>query len=248
MSFILSIFTVWMNIALASVDSSARIFTSEQDQTTLLELYSSQGCSSCPPAQQWVNDITNNPKLWQDIIPIVFHVNYWDYIGWRDPFGNESFSQRQREYAKQGAINSVYTPGFVANGQEWTGWFAGKGLSLSKENVGVLQAKTQGDALNISFDGELDGTHKVNIAILGFDLLTKVRRGENARKTLEDNFVVLAMDSLHFENNTTYQLPDYSMIKCDLAKKGIAIEKTALVVWLSDNSGLNPIQAVGGYL
>ncbi|MFC3121370.1 DUF1223 domain-containing protein [Agaribacter flavus] len=241
---------IWINIAIAAEPTpKAQVsFVSSEKQVTLLELYSSQGCSSCPPAQHWVNALAQNPSLWEEIIPVVFHVDYWDYIGWQDPFGHAEYSQRQRAYRNSKAINSVYTPGFVVNGSEWTGWFAGHDLSLQGSEVGVLKTSLVNDKLHVSFDSDSSQNLTVNIAVLGFDLFTKVRRGENARKTLEDNFVVLAMKSQEFDNNGTYDLPDYSALKCRLAKKGTVIEKTALVVWLANADNASPVQAVGGYL
>jgi hypothetical protein len=101
-------------------------WTSGSHHVALLEVYSSQGCSSCPPAQKWVNQFTESDLLWDQVIPMVFHVNYWDYIGWKDPFATEYFSQRQRALKSNNLIQSVYTPGFVVDGKEWKGWFQGR--------------------------------------------------------------------------------------------------------------------------
>jgi hypothetical protein len=65
---------------------SASHFESGELRVNLLEMYSSQGCSSCPPAERWLNQFTADPDLWKRFIPVVFHVDYWDDIGWKDPF------------------------------------------------------------------------------------------------------------------------------------------------------------------
>ena len=76
-------------------------FKSQAQQTTMIELYSSQGCSSCPPAERWISRFVDDNNLWKQTIPIVFHVDYWNDIGWIDPFSNALNSQRQRNYHRQ---------------------------------------------------------------------------------------------------------------------------------------------------
>lgn len=61
--------------------------TSGKQQTTLVELYTSQGCSSCPPAERWLSSLQNDPRLWKELIPVAFHVDYWNYLGWNDQIG-----------------------------------------------------------------------------------------------------------------------------------------------------------------
>lgn len=71
------------------------LLTSTPNQTTVLELYTSQGCSSCPPAEKWISGFVDSDKLWTELVPINFHVDYWDYLGWKDPFADSAFSKRQ---------------------------------------------------------------------------------------------------------------------------------------------------------
>ena len=96
--------------------------SSSNTQVSLLELYTSEGCSSCPLADRWVSSLKDDPKLWKEFIPLSFHVDYWDYIGWKDRFASPAYSRRQKQYAQQGAVSTVYTPGFLNNGQEWRPW------------------------------------------------------------------------------------------------------------------------------
>src|SRR5256885_16987773 len=115
------------------------IFQSSGKQTALIELYTSEGCSSCPPAETWLSRLQESPGLWKDFVPLAFHVDYWDYLGWRDPWASESFSDRQRAYAKQWQSESIYTPGFVLNGKEWRDWSTPKDRPKSAGvNAGVL--------------------------------------------------------------------------------------------------------------
>src|SRR5580698_1073863 len=97
-------------------------FQSPPTQTALLELYTSEGCSSCPPAEDWLNRLKSSPGLWTDFVPLAFHVDYWDRLGWSDPWASTSFSDRQRSYTKLWRGHSLYTPGFVLNGKEWRDW------------------------------------------------------------------------------------------------------------------------------
>src|SRR5947207_2933082 len=74
-------------------------FTSGETAATLVELFTSEGCSSCPPADAWMSRLKRNPDLWKAIVPAVFHVDYWDRLGWPDRFARPEFTRRQRLYA-----------------------------------------------------------------------------------------------------------------------------------------------------
>src|SRR5258708_40149645 len=97
-------------------------FQSSETQTALLELYTSEGCSSCPPAETWLSRLKESPGLWKDFVPVAFHVDYWDRLGWRDPFADRGFSDRQSAYAELWHSENVYTPEFVLNGKDWRAW------------------------------------------------------------------------------------------------------------------------------
>ena len=85
----------------------------------LLELYTSEGCSSCPPADQWISSIKQTKS---EVTPLAFHVDYWDYIGWKDQFSKAEYSDRQRKTAAVSGAGFVYTPQFVFNGRDFKGW------------------------------------------------------------------------------------------------------------------------------
>ncbi|MGB1272163.1 MAG: DUF1223 domain-containing protein, partial [Endozoicomonas sp.] len=94
-----------------------------EKQATVIELYTSQGCSSCPPAEAWLSRWLDKPELWQSVIPLAFHVSYWNYLGWPDIFSDQAYDQRQKRYQTLGYSRSTYTPEFIVNGREWRGWF-----------------------------------------------------------------------------------------------------------------------------
>src|SRR5262245_51684991 len=117
----------------------ATTFESGETQGTLIELFTSEGCSSCPPAEKWLSELKSNQELWKKIIPVAFHVDYWDRLGWRDRFAKPEFTSRQQHYAATWGGDSVYTPGFVVNGKEWQRWFGGDAMPLTSTKVGVLR-------------------------------------------------------------------------------------------------------------
>lgn len=89
------------------------------ERTPVIELYTSEGCSSCPPADQWLSALKGitTPAVVQ-----AFHVGYWDYIGWVDRFATPANTQRQRELASANRLSSIYTPQLVRNGRDWPDW------------------------------------------------------------------------------------------------------------------------------
>ena len=98
------------------------VLESKPVRTHLIELYTSEGCSSCLPAEAWMSGLKNQPRLWQEFVPVAFHVDYWDHLGWRDPFSSRSWTQRQMTYVKQMKLSSAYTPQVVVGGQrQFTG-------------------------------------------------------------------------------------------------------------------------------
>jgi Protein of unknown function (DUF1223) len=95
-------------------------FQSSQRQVSLLELYTSEGCSSCPPAEAWLSKLKNSQGLWDEFVPVAFHVDYWDNLGWKDRFSDEQYTERQKSYAQLWSASDIYTPEFVLNGKECT--------------------------------------------------------------------------------------------------------------------------------
>ena len=86
-------------------------------RAALLELYTSEGCSSCPPADQWLSNLPTQNLDALAVVPLAFHVDYWDKLGWVDPFAQAAFTQRQRE--RNGRLGWVYTPQFMLNGEDY---------------------------------------------------------------------------------------------------------------------------------
>jgi len=221
-----------------SLLSIAQTFRSGNAKTQLLELYSSQGCSSCPAAEKWISNMIDNPQLWNTFIPLVFHVDYWNYLGWKDPFSNQKFSQRQRRYHTQGKINSVYTPGFILNGKEWRGPKVNELLLAHNKSSGILSARLTNNVLQVRY--EHTQTLQLNIALLGFGIKTKVLNGENSGSLFSEDFIVLDFKSI-FSDNAQWNLP----VTID---SDFNASRYALVLWVNNIENLQPLQAVGGWI
>ncbi|MES2400134.1 MAG: DUF1223 domain-containing protein [Pseudomonadota bacterium] len=91
--------------------------TSGPTTTPVVELYTSEGCSSCPPADKWASTLKD-----KGVVVQAFHVGYWDYIGWVDRFAAPAYTNRQREVAMKNNLRSIYTPQAVLNGKDWPNW------------------------------------------------------------------------------------------------------------------------------
>ena len=122
------------------------------ERVSLLEVYTSEGCSSCPPAESWLSGFKTDNRLWKEIVPIAFHVDYWDDLGWKDRFAKREYTARQRAYSLGWGTSSVYTPGFVLDGHEWKGWFDGNSLPAPSDRPsGRLEVKIENKKATINF-------------------------------------------------------------------------------------------------
>src|SRR2546423_1193112 len=98
MNRIVPVMAVLLGAAVAA-DAANHSFESGAARVALLELYTSEGCSSCPPADAWLTRLKGSPDLWRKFVPVAFHVQYWDRLGWRDRLGDPRFAERQSAYA-----------------------------------------------------------------------------------------------------------------------------------------------------
>lgn len=236
-------------VLLFSAPVDSKQFRSSSEATDIIELYTSEGCSSCPPADRWLSGLKKHPRLFADFIPLAFHVDYWDQLGWKDRFANQHNTRRQSHYLQLGSISQIYTPGFVINNKEWRGFFNGDSdWTQRSRSVGVLSVNVKKSLkqVDIRFDPDPETQKQqltVNLAILGMNLSTSVKSGENKGKILLHDFVVLSHveeDVTENQDNSFHSL----MVIPDISKD---IEHI-LVVWISDPESLSIIQATGGYL
>ena len=164
---------------------------------TVVELYTSEGCSSCPPADKWLSTLKGKP----DVLALAFHVNYWDRLGWPDRFASAEITARQHELARLAGSRQVYTPQVVANGLDWRVWpklpdttsqtvAAPVSLTLTREGDKVT---AQIDAVRSDTRGAIRGAATQLSgywAVLEDQHESKVRAGENTGATLRHDHVV----------------------------------------------------------
>ncbi|MFK7830261.1 MAG: DUF1223 domain-containing protein [Congregibacter sp.] len=236
--------------SLSVAAASAQEFTSGSARVPLLELYTSEGCSSCPPADRWLSSLKNDQRLWKEFVPVSFHVDYWNYLGWDDRFAKASSGTRQRDYKYQGYSAGVYTPGVMLAGIEWRSWRRGKVPSLvSEDAAGSLQLRVDGERFTASFiqnTQQKTNSPRLHIALIGMGLKSEVRAGENQGKELNHDFVVL--DSLSMDPSslgTSNALWRGILPSAPLKSEA---QQLAVAAWISDGDDLQPQQAVGGWL
>lgn len=216
-------------------------FKSGPEPAQLLELYTSQGCSSCPPADKWLSQWKQDKRLWKQIIPVAFHVDYWDWIGWQDPFAQPEFGNRQRYYKQVDATKSVYTPGFIVDGKEWRGWFNQQALPQPIIKKGELEATLSNTQLMVTYRNPQAKTGlTVHAAILGFDLQTPVKRGENTNKVLIEDFVALWYE----QQSQTHKKWEFILPP----KQQFPTQRLAIALWITPSNKPTPLQITGGWL
>jgi hypothetical protein len=240
-----AVITIWLAVGCIFA-SEPQTFESGETQSTLIELFTSEGCSSCPPAEKWLSTLKSSSDLWKKAVPVAFHVDYWNHLGWRDRFAKPEFTSRQQRYAAAWGGDSVYTPGFVVNGKEWRGWFGGNAMPSTSTKVGVLRVSA-GD------DGKASATFipdtmqsqplALNVALLGNDLESDVKRGENSGRKLHHDFVVLQLAKSGMTNQGN--LWKGTVL---LSSNAGADKATALAAWVQSGQTAPPIQATGGWL
>jgi hypothetical protein len=238
-----------VSFTVAASQTNALVFQSTESQTSLLEIYTSEGCSSCPPAEKWLSDLKAGPGLWKEFVPVSFHVDYWDHLGWRDPWGSKTFSDRQRAYAQLWHSDSVYTPGFVLNGQERRSWSRQKDGPLdSNAKVGVLLASTR-DQVHWQVTFAPAGPHAargydLHVAILANELISDVKAGENQGRRLKHDFVVTALTASSLKRQADKFEGEFEF----KAAQSKETKRLALAFWVTPRGSLEPLQAVGGWL
>jgi hypothetical protein len=167
----------------------------------LVELFSSEGCSSCPPADVLLRELDDARTVGgARVVALEFHVDYWDDLGWKDPFSREAWSDRQREYVGAG-VGGMYTPGMIVDGREaFVGSDEGRArsalaLAAKRAHVDVQLART-GSSLTVKIPNIEGPAASAWLAVSERGLETKVERGENEGKKLPHGPVVRSLERL----------------------------------------------------
>ncbi len=224
------------------------VFQSSERQTSLLELYTSEGCSSCPPAETWLSRLKASPGLWSDFVPVAFHVDYWNSLGWRDRWSNEQYSDRQRAYAKAWGSENIYTPEFVLNGREWSRSVWQRGVPPTSEaDAGLLKVSSD-DARRwrVSFvpGRQQESIYEVHAALLVSGVGSDVKAGENAGRQLNHDFAAIAFTELPLVSRSNVLESVFVLDSAQNKTDG----RLALAVWITPNGKTEPLQATGGWL
>jgi hypothetical protein len=206
-----------MSLALAGPVAAA------ERSPVVVELFTSQGCNSCPPADAFLGELAKRP----DIIALSFHVDYWDYIGWKDPFAQRAFTERQRTYSRTLAQRYVYTPQMVIDGH-----LQGVGsdrraiehlireAAKTREAVNRPSLRRTGDDIQIGDGASTSAV--VWLAIYDAAHRTPVARGENAGKQLANHHVVREWRALGRYDGKSVTLP-LGIDATTLDKRGCAV-------------------------
>ncbi len=225
-------------------------FHSGPTQVALVELYTSEGCSSCPPAEKWLGDLRGDKDLWRRFVPVAFHVNYWDHLGWRDALAAKDFTERQYNYADAGAASGVYTPCVLRNGAEWR-WRDDIVTETAPRAVGDLALAWQPDGqCRVTFTPSAAARKDAltaSVALLGGGIVSAVRAGENSGRELHHEFVALrlAVAPLARGDDGTYVA---TLTLPAPAPNAPAFARRAVAAWVSKRGTLAPLQATGGWL
>jgi hypothetical protein len=167
----------------------------------VVELYTSEGCSSCPPAEQWLGKQfgATDPNA----IALAFHVVYWDYLGWKDQWAKPEFTQRQRWLSAKQGLSTIYTPGVFLSGKEWRDWdspqnFQGEFARVKQQDASIIlrldqiegSAQVKVAARAIDPSKPIDAGIQLFIATTRAPFTNKVSAGENRGETLPHAHVV----------------------------------------------------------
>lgn len=196
-------------LSLGAVQAAQCSAQSTRTTTALVELYTSEGCDSCPPADRWLSSLGPRGFAPDRVVPIALHVDYWDYIGWKDPYARHAHTARQRKMARLARAAMVYTPQVLLQGQDFRHWHDGgnPGGAFSRE-VAKINAKpakarislslntSRKDAFEVEAAAELSGASTGSDAALFLGayenkLVSEVKAGENRGKSLPHDYVVL---------------------------------------------------------
>lgn len=194
----------------------------------VVELFTSQGCSSCPPADAFLGELASR----SDVIALAFHIDYWDYIGWKDPFANPAWTERQHAYKRALGLHMVYTPQMVIDGR-----VDAIGSEQATVNDAITAAAAQDDKVALSITEQGEGHYKValpaapstqglpaTVWLVVFDhqQVTPVAKGENAGATLTDHNIVRELRPIGSWSGTAQELT-LDLDEAAMTGKGCAV-------------------------
>ena len=186
-------------------DSLTCTASSGAERTSLIELFTSEGCSSCPPADQWLSGFAEQRDATTSLVALAFHVDYWDYIGWRDRYASPAYTERQYQHVRATRGRYAYTPQTVVNGADSRLWREARSPGTWPRTSPPTEAAGADIQLHASWhqDGSIDvaweSTLRANnantpavayLALSENGLASHATAGENSGRTLRHDFVV----------------------------------------------------------
>lgn len=236
-----------LGVLVALPGRGEQIFQSGTEKASLIELYTSEGCSSCPPAERWLSELRNDPRLWKTVVPVAFHVTYWDKLGWTDRFATKAFTERQYAYSHAWRSDSVYTPCFVRDGVEWkTREF---GAPQAGGNESLWARITDDGHISVSFDSIALSSEAplVWVALTVSEVESAVKSGENSGRTLRHDFTAVQLVTAKLVRSGKTGAFAASLMLPQVTET--VFNKRALAVWVTGSAVPGPVlQAVGGWL
>ena len=208
------------------------IYTIKGQSPVVLELFTSQGCSSCPAADNLLDEVKT---VYNDnVIPLSYHVDYWNYIGWKDPFSKALFTEKQKLYSQKFNSSTIYTPQVVVNGAEH---FVGSNESILKSKISEYSGKntssniqlsnpnTSNNRINLNYElqGKFQGK-RLRVALVIEERVTSVKRGENRNRILKNANIVIAeqyVKALQDKGQFNIEIP--SIVQADDKLRVVAI-------------------------
>jgi hypothetical protein len=178
----------------------AAVSAAQAEPLVVVELYTSQGCSSCPPADEFLAMMASDPR----ILPLALHVDYWDYIGWADKFAHAAFTERQRDYARVIGSRTIYTPQLIIGGQDRIEGYAPDKTAdrlrahLATVSPITLTVSREGDLIIIRARADQPLEAPVRLQLVRYipESTVTIERGENAGKTITYRNIVSAWEAL----------------------------------------------------
>ncbi|MBV9497298.1 MAG: DUF1223 domain-containing protein [Acidobacteria bacterium] len=177
----------------------------------VVELFTSQGCSSCPPADELLRALAKDPAYAKTIVPLAYHVDYWDHLGWRDPFSSKQYTLRQMMYQKQFGLTSAYTPQAVVGGSKQL--VGSQANELRKAILEDSQRASEGKVMVLLRDGQAavhaESKSSRDLVIVAFQdgAKTQIVQGENRGTTVVNDAIVRQVTRPGAVHDTVVNLP-----------------------------------------
>lgn len=244
------VFLACMLAMAASAQATECSARSGHKTAALVELYTSEGCSSCPPAERWLSGL-DVASADAPLVALAFHVDYWDYIGWKDVFASPAFTERQRQAMRTSGGRYVYTPQVILSGRDLRSWsviphFRQSLTAANARPPGAqieLRSTREGDALSVRVSARLRDAaqaagKELQLALTQSRLQTIVRAGENRGRTLAHDHVVRELRSLPLAGPGIESTQRFTL---DKAWQG---KDLAVVAFVQDNRNGEVLQAL----